>query len=138
MYRQIFQSRYCRLQVLTIEMETIDVSCYETGDTNQTIRMLLEGERDSISAFILTQVEINQPKDDYRELLQLVLIFIIEIPPNGVHFRSLGAMHHTRWIAKVLYCLKIWLFKQQFQLTKQELKGTEDVCLFIVLVCAKA
>ena len=94
--------------------KTIDVSRYETGDTNQTIRMALEGEIDSISAFILTQLEINRQGVDYRELLQLVLIFIGEIPPNGVRFRSPGAMHHARWMAKALYFLKILLFKQQF------------------------
>ena len=118
--------------------KTIDVSRYETGDTNQTIGMSLEGERNNLSAFILSHLAINQPRDDYRELLQLVLIFIGEIPPNGVRFRSPGAMHHARWMAKALYCQKIWLFKQQFQITKQEHKGIEDVCLFIVLVYIKA
>ena len=53
---------------------------------------------------------------------------------------ALGAIevYHARWMAKALYCIKIWLFKQQFQLTKREQKGIEDVCLFIVLVYVKA
>lgn len=49
-----------------------------------------------------------------------------------------GAMHHARWMAKVLYAMKIWLFRQQFKLTAREEKGARDLALFAVLVYLKA
>ena len=36
------------------------------------------------------------PREDYRELLELTLIFLGETPPRGVSFRSPGAFHHAR------------------------------------------
>ena len=35
-------------------------------------------------------------------------------------FRSLGAYHHARWLAKAIYCIKICLFKQQFSITDKK------------------
>jgi hypothetical protein len=42
---------------------------------------------------------------------------------------SPGAMHHARWMSKVLYSLKIWLFRAQFKLTPREENGLRDVCV---------
>ena len=30
---------------------------------------------------------------------------------------SPGAMHHARWMPKVIYSIKTWMFKTRFQLT---------------------
>lgn len=40
-------------------------------------------------------------------------------------------MHHARWMAKAIYCLKIFMFASQFQLDKEEKDALRDVCLFI-------
>ena len=40
----------------------------------------------------------KQPRDDYREMLELTLIFMGEVSPNGIH---------ARWMAKIIYCFKI-------------------------------
>ena len=49
-----------------------------------------------------------------------------------------GAMHQARWMAKVIYSLKIWMFRSQFKLTKKEEKGLREVCLFSVVLYLKA
>ena len=52
--------------------------------------------------------------------------------------RAVPCIMRDAWMVKALYFLKIFFFKQQFKLTKQEQKGMEDVCFFIVLVYVKA
>ena len=41
-------------------------------------------------------------------------------------------MHHARWMAKVIYSLKILLFRENFPLTEDEKDGLRIVCIFIV------
>ncbi|KAG0718749.1 hypothetical protein GWK47_051855 [Chionoecetes opilio] len=47
-------------------------------------------------------------------------------------------MHQARWMSKVLYSFKIWMFRGQFRLTKKEERGLQRLCLFVVRVYAKA
>jgi len=42
-----------------------------------------------------------------------------------------GATSHTRWISKVNYCLKIFMFNEQFHLKAKEKKGVEEICVFM-------
>ena len=58
-----------------------------------------------IIEFANKHLEEKQPQDDYREFLELALIFLGEIPPRGVCFMAPGAMHHARWMSKVIYSL---------------------------------
>jgi hypothetical protein len=50
-------------------------------------------------------------------------------------FRFTGAYHMARWMAKVLYSLKIYLFREQFVLTVKENKNVTEFCIFASLVC---
>ena len=59
--------------------------------------------------------------DDYRELIELSLIFMGVTPPRSIHFMAPGPMHHARWMTKVLYSLKVWMFHQQFKLTEKKI-----------------
>ncbi|XP_044596697.1 uncharacterized protein LOC123273359 [Cotesia glomerata] len=71
-------------------------------------------------------------RDDYKELLELVLIFLGGTPKNGIKFRAPGPNHHERWMAKALYALKIFIFKKQFKVNATEVNGLRYVCLFLV------
>ena len=35
-------------------------------------------------------------------------------------FNHTGPMHHARWMSKVIYLLKVWMFPGQFKLTQRE------------------
>ena len=76
--------------------------------------------------FIHNQLSQQQPRDDYREMLELCLIYLGDRPERGVRFRAPGAIHQARWMAKVIYALKIWLFRSQFKLTAKEERGLRD------------
>ena len=80
----------------------------------------------------------HQPRDDYRELLELTIIFLGDTPPRGVRIMAPGAMHRARWMSKLLYCVKIWLFRAQFRLTAREETAVRDMSLFGCLLYTKA
>lgn len=95
---------------------------------------LLELKKNAIEFVFTTLRNEKQPRDNYREFLKLALIFLDETPPKGVHFRAPGAFHHARWMAKIIYCLKIWLFYQQFKLTQRENNALIEFNLFVTLL----
>ena len=49
-----------------------------------------------------------------------------------------GALHRSRWMAKAIYSLKIWLYRHQFKLTSREEFGLKNICMFFVSVYVKA
>ena len=53
---------------------------------------------------------------------------------NQFHFRSPGAYHQARWMAKGIYCLKIFALRHQFNLSKHELQGIRRIVLFTVTI----
>lgn len=117
---------------------SLDHNKYKVGCDNEVAMSALDRDRQDIREFVLSQLTLNHPRDDYFEFLNLVLIFLGDVPPNGVRFRTPGALHHARWMAKALYALKMWMFRGQFKLTNREAKGLLDVCIFTVLVYVRA
>jgi len=105
---------------------------------DESVSRSLKDIRGSTIEFANRYLAESQPRDDYREFLELVIIILGAVPARGVRFMAPGAMHHARWLAKVIYCLKIWMFRGQFQLTKTEEKGLQDVCVFAASVYLKA
>ena len=49
-----------------------------------------------------------------------------------------GAMHQARWMSKIIYSFKIWMFRSQFTLTAREEKGLRELCIFFARVYVKA
>ena len=49
-----------------------------------------------------------------------------------------GTFHHARWMSKVLHCYKIWFFRDQFKLTKEQEIGIRDICLFCSIVYVRS
>lgn len=70
----------------------------------------------------------------YSEFLNLVIIILGKgtLSSSNIALRAPGAFHHARWMAKAIYCLRIYLFRDQFYLTNQELNNIRDICQFIV------
>ncbi|ESO05801.1 hypothetical protein HELRODRAFT_171475 [Helobdella robusta] len=72
------------------------------------------------------------PREDYKELVELCLLVLgYPMQTDGkYHFRVPGAYHMARWMAKVIYCLKMYLFRNEFKLTATETKSLTEFCLF--------
>jgi len=70
--------------------------------------------RKEMVSFYSGTVGLQQPREDYLELLRLCLIFLGGgSDGTDIQFRAPGAMHHARWMAKAIYALKIVLFQDQ-------------------------
>ena len=78
-------------------------------------------------------------RSDFKEFLELVIIFLGGKLSSGITFHPPGAIHHARWMAKAIYCLKIYIFRKQYLLDKNDVEvKCRDVCIFIVRVYVKA
>lgn len=75
-----------------------------------------------------------QPRDDYRELLELSVIILGGVPDRGIKIQRPEAMHRARWMAKAIYAVKIHLFRRQFKLTAAEGSGILRVAVFVVSI----
>jgi len=86
-----------------------------------------------ILSYALEQLDIDQSRDDYRELLELTIIFLEGDPPRGVRIMKPGAMHRARFMSRLIYGMKIFIFHHSgFRLTDRERRGLKDLCIFAV------
>jgi hypothetical protein len=53
----------------------------------------------------------NFLRDDYRELAELCFLILGGKLPRKHSFKSCGVTHHARWMNKVIYTFKIYLFR---------------------------
>lgn len=91
--------------------------------------------KDDILSFSLGQLQTAQSRDDYRELLELVILFLGAVPSRDVHITKPGAMPRARFMAKLIYAHKIFLFRHtDFNLTNREQLCLADTCIFGVQV----
>lgn len=109
-------------------------------DSRLSLPMLIQMRQEVIS-FLKSYLASDNayiPRDDYRELINLCLLILGTTHETGYCFRLPGAVHQARWMAKVIYCFKIMLFREQFKLTAKELRNLTDFCLFASHVYVKA
>lgn len=104
---------------------------FEAGINDKFIKESLNDIGDEIIIFCQNELKKKIVRHDYKELLELTLIFLGAYTSN-VSFRAPGAMHHARWMAKALYVLKILIFRKQFKLTKKEEKSLKEVSIYII------
>ena len=116
----------------------IDKEKFKDGMSDSIVRELVQPVKDEITEFISNALQDSQPRDDYREVLELLSIFLGKPPSRDVHFSAPGAMHHARWMAKVLYSFKVWMFRSQFKLTSKESRGLRNLCIFFCNGVCKA
>lgn len=111
------------------EFNRINQADYHTIMDDESMKSKVEHHKEGIVSFCLTQLEQFQPRCDYRELLELSLILLGETPPRGVRVLQPGALHRARWMARLIYAFKLYMYRHQFLLRRVEEKG---ICRFIV------
>lgn len=97
---------------------------FEAGLKDDNIKVLLQDIKYEILEFASRQESLSTPsapglRDDNLEFVELVIIFLGGTHVRGIRFRLPEAMHHARWMSKVIYSLKIFIFRSQFKLTKK-------------------
>jgi len=111
---------------------------FTSGVTDEYVKESLPNIDDLLNFAMTNLKEGKHPREDYRELLELMIIFLGGIPLRGISFRIPGAFHHARWMSKAIYCLKIFIFRNQFFLSHDDLNGIKNICIFIVRLYVKA
>ncbi|KAK3931739.1 Kynurenine 3-monooxygenase [Frankliniella fusca] len=111
------------------DWKNFDKTRYVVGTADSSVRRSLS-DKDRTVQFLLNQLQEFQPRDDYRELAELLFLFAGEVPEDGAKFRRPGSISRTRWMMYAIYALKIFLFRTQFTLTPEQKKGIEQICLY--------
>lgn len=75
---------------------TIDTSKFSIWSTDSKANIILNDVRDEILIFAQNKLLGNFPRDDYKEFLQLIVIFLGGIPPGGIKFCKPGPYHLAR------------------------------------------
>lgn len=113
----------------------LDKKLFKSGIEDETVQQLISSEEcEDLKMFCQLQLTRPQIRDDYKEFLKLSLTFLGEA---GGAFFTPGPTSHARWMAKGIYSLKLFLFRDQFSMRKKELNGIRDVCVFIILLYVK-
>lgn len=83
-------------------------------------------------------------REDYKEFSELCEIYLREGGDEKVTFRRPGALHKARWMAKVIYALKIELLKVQIRFlppgtitTRQQVPKVREFVQFVSLLYYK-
>ena len=121
----------------------IDQSRYRAlEDSRLSNPFLLQLKEETVSFLqhLLTSDNSCLPRDHYRELIELCILVLGGSSPSETHrrFRLPGAYHMARWMAKVIYCQNIYLFRGQFKLTNNEMQHLTEFCLFATHIYVKA
>jgi len=128
---------------LKSQWEFIDTAKFEPMDSDATgegcllpgERAWLESRRATAVAALRKHLENAQPREDYREFARLTIRILGEnLPEEG--FCCPCAYHRARWMTKGIYCLKIFGFRHQLQLSKHEMSSLRRICLFVATIYA--
>jgi len=76
------------------------------------------------------------PRDDYKELLQLVIVWLGGYVEN-FRFRTPGPDHHARWMSKAIYFLKLSLLEKQFSMDTKERNWVHLMSEYVGIFYAK-
>lgn len=100
---------------------------------NRIAKLIPSSNRSQIIKFLKSQLNENHPRDDYKEVLELGLLFLgSNNDSNSITIKAPGAVHRARWMAKIIYALKIYLYRNQFELEKSELASLCQFNSFVV------
>jgi len=111
-----------------VDQKKFHVACNDMFDAYTSVVLT------QMVKYYTTALLESHPREDYKELIHLCLIFLGGYEASAVSFRSPGAFHQTRWMAKAIYCLKLYLFQDQFTMTTKDRKGVTEMALFVSLV----
>lgn len=81
--------------------------------------------------FCRTQLLTEQPRNDYEELLKLILVLLC---PREATFKiqAPGAYTRARFMNRIIYCLKIYLYRAQLDVEPATMLGIKRFLVFVI------
>lgn len=117
--------------------ETINKSVLRSSMSDKEIQNLSSSEKEDLVKFIRDQMMVNHARADYHEFLELALLFLGNPTNMLIKIRPPGAVHRARWMAKIIYCLKMYIFRDQFSMSRDELGALRKFNTFVVKIYLK-
>lgn len=103
-------------QMLTVPSKSTDEKLSRLNLTSFNHEALQIVDTCRTSVLQLAKSEVLLRRDDYREFAELCTVFLDgETEDHPVTFKRPGALHKARWMAKLIYSIKICLFELQIQ-----------------------
>ncbi len=115
---------------------SIDNMNVEPATDQPELAPMLAANRDEIIRFARDQLAKYQPRGDYQELLELILVFM-GAPPQNFSFKKPGAVSRPRWMARAIYAIKLWLLWKEyarFQRTEAEQLQCRELMIHLLRV----
>lgn len=115
------------------DWDNIDKSNFDAGIDDEKVKNFInEQMADKIRKFCFERLDYKSLRGDYKELLQLVFIFLVGKINNNTPIYKPGAIHHVRWMAKAIYTIKMYLFRNQIDLRPKQIDSLREICIFLV------
>lgn len=115
----------------------IDQNNFEIGVNDPYIKSALADVIPSITDFCKNELKVQSVRADYREFLQLCLVFLGD-RSRHFPFQPPAGMSNARWMSKAIYCLKMYMFESQFKLTYSVKNAMKDFIIFVIRLYIKA
>ena len=96
----------------------INLKNITSGMDHERCRNSIQPVAKEIMTFVSKELTKTIIRDDYREFVELTEYFITADRDKIVTVRPPGAMHHARWMSLAIYCLKIFLLREQYSLSQ--------------------
>lgn len=118
------------------QWDTLDHNSWKNGLEDDIVRSSInQVEQEAIKRFCYEQLTVLHSRNDYKEFLQLALMFL---GAERYTFCTPGPTSNARWMSKAIYSLKMFLFREQFQISKSQLNGLRGMCIFLIRLYIKA
>lgn len=84
--------------------------------------------------FINGQRQNYHARGDYKEVLDLCAVFLDENCEEKYKIIAPGALHRARWMAPIIYTIKIFLYRKQLNLNSDEILKLGRFIIFILKI----
>ncbi|KAK3928373.1 FH1/FH2 domain-containing protein 1 [Frankliniella fusca] len=116
--------------------DSMDHSNFKPATEDTACIAFLADRREDIVAYASENLQKPHTRADYRQLLELTLIFLGVNPfqPEGIRFRPPIALSSARFMGRIIYCLTIHIFALtgEFEVEKDILDNIKQINLFFV------
>ena len=90
------------------------LSRFDIRGFNDSAQTLVESFRDNVLQIATSELSFR--RDDYLEFVELCILFLgTELANLSFTFKRPGALHKARWMAKLIYSIKICLLETHIQ-----------------------
>ncbi|KAJ6648133.1 hypothetical protein Bhyg_03358 [Pseudolycoriella hygida] len=119
----------------------VDKTSFKPLDKKIFRKKYLKDLRDDVLSYIEEILAAKDkkfvPRGDYLEMMELCLLVLGKSIPRYT-FKLPHSCNNARWMGKVIYCFKIFLFREQVNLSDSELINLEEFCVFACLAYTKS